>query len=1333
MPFPSSKPLKYSLIGLAVLIVLVGLFIGAFQLAVSRVPEYRVQLQQWVNDKTGLVIEFSRIGARLRQYGPELVFYDATVRTADRTRVLATARRGSVGFDLWTSLRELRLTAGRFTLNSPEIALIRTRDGRIRLLGQSALDDRQAAKPIAVESLPVGQFHVRNAVVSFRDEITGRGPWSLSGISFTLARQSQLLELNGSASLPRTLGQSLEFSARVAGELEHVDSLTSKFALQGEGLDLAGWADVMPNQWLAPETGHGSIVLSASFRGRQPDAITAKIDLRNVSATAPEWVTPLPGPDPLLPPPEDGASANDEAAEPEHAGEQSPDSPAEVAESATPSAPSLVAFDRLAMDLSATRRDDTWNATIIDLDFSRKSSPWQARKIAAKWSQTEAGALSLDLNADRLVLENLWPLLAYLPESAPVARLRALEGRGTIADLAVTLSREQSGAPPKYTLKADLSEVGVRPVLRAPGISGVTAHVEGNDTNGVAHLDAKQIVFELPRMFRAPLVAQTAQGDVQWQKIPAGWRIGSEELRVTTEDGNAQGRVAVTLPQDKSSPILDLEATGDQLRAASTSKYLPVNKLSPKAVDWLDHAFSEGLVREAHVIFRGPTRALPFRNGEGEFIARGRIEGGVLNYQPGWEPAHNFAGRFEFRNEGMKVLTGTAEVGELSISHIKGSFPDFKKGVLVVSAQAAGELGEGLRLLQNSPIREALGDLFNGLRGKGAMHSDVNLHLPLKRIADRRILVATRINDARLEAQGVAAPIVALNGSLTVRQTLLESADLQGRWLGGPLDVSIQPLDGLPQSAHVVATGRASAAELMSTLKLPSSVKLSGNANWSLSTKLTAGDADDPPARQKPRKFILDSDLTGFGIALPYPVGKGEAEIRPLHAEIEFDGDDEVLVRSSLGSLRSLVRLARRVDGWNFDRGGVRADAIAAALPPHPGIRIEGSLDRLVLDDWLALRGDTPSQTKVSDVLRAANLRVGTLQLFGYQFPEVRGLLQAGPGSWKIDVTGPSVTGELTIPEDFTSSRVLAVRLDHLVISRQNKQSTPSGNRDPRSWPNLRAFVQDFRYEDHSIGSVDLQASRVPMGIRVDSLTIVQQAVRADAQAQWLITPDGEQSQMSANIASTDVAATMRALNYTPVMEAKHGEITARLSWPGGFDSDFPGRASGTVTVSADDGQLLSVQPGAGRMLGLFSVAALPRRLALDFSDLTDEGLSFDKVHGDFELRQGNAYTSNLLLRGPAAEIGIAGRTGLGVRDYDQTAVVTGNLGASLPVAGALAGGPAVGAALLLFSQVFKEPLKGMTRGYYRITGPWENPVIERVDAAQGKEAANSAREGASM
>jgi uncharacterized protein YhdP len=184
-------------------------------------------------------------------------------------------------------------------------------------------------------------------------------------------------------------------------------------------------------------------------------------------------------------------------------------------------------------------------------------------------------------------------------------------------------------------------------------------------------------------------------------------------------------------------------------------------------------------------------------------------------------------------------------------------------------------------------------------------------------------------------------------------------------------------------------------------------------------------------------------------------------------------------------------------------------------------------------------------------------------------------------------------------------------------------------------------------------------------------------------------------------------------------MEAKHGEIRADLMWPGGFTGNILEHASGAISVRAEGGQIVNLQPGAGRVLGLFSIAALPRRLALDFSDLTEKGLAFDTVHGDFELRDGHAYTNNLLLRGPAAEIGVAGRTGLATRDYDQTAVVTGNLGASLPVAGALAGGPAIGAAVLLFSQVFKEPLKGLTRGYYRITGPWDNPSVERIGASE--------------
>lgn len=1321
------KPLKYSLVTLAVLVALVGVLIIAFQVAVTRVPEYRVQLQTWLNERTGLAIEFSKISARLRLYGPELVFDDAIVRTPDRTHVLATARRGSIGFDLWTSISARRMTAGRFTLDSPEIGLIRTREGRIQIVGQTALPDRKDAQPVSVESLPVGQFRVRDAVMSFRDEKTGRGPWSLSGISFRLDRQNELLLLEGNASLPRALGQSLEFSARVAGRLEDVDSLVSHFAVQGYELDLAGWADVLPDQWLAPETGHGSIELLGMLKGREPAEFTAKLAFEGVSAVAPAWLTPLPGPEPLVPAPSDDEPEVEAAAD-DATDEEAVEEP-QVPFTHEPS-PELISYERLALDLKATHRDNRWQVAVRDLDLSRKDAPWQSKNIEARWSSTEGGGLTLDVSADRIVLDNLWPLLAYLPESANAARLRALKARGTIENLSLSAARPAADTSPRYSIKADISNIGVQPILRIPGIQNITARIEGTDASGTAQLKSADVRFELPRMFREPLFAESALGTINWQRAAQGWRIGSDDLQIMTADGGGRGSVAVTVPTDRSSPILELHAKGDGLNAKSAPKYLPANKLSPKALEWLDNAFIEGRVRDAEVIFNGPTRSLPFRNGEGEFIARGRIEEGTLKYQDGWAPAQMLSAGFEFRNEGLRVFNGTGQINGLQVSKVAGRFRDFKIGDLKIDAHATGNLNDALTLLQGSPISDALGEMFNKLRGQGSAQSDVKLMLPIKHIQDRRIEVTTRLQDATLMLVDANAPVTSLNGFLTIRQTLPAAGHLEGRWLGGPLRVTVEHIDAGTPAANVTASGHATAEQLTRVLHLPSAVKIDGATNWRFTTRLeAASDTDERPGQSRangqPRKIVIESDLAGLGIALPYPAGKTPEEQRALRVEVEYDGEDELLTRSAFGDIRALVRMRQDGDEWRLDRGGIRTDAIAAALPAHPGLRIEGALDRLVLDDWFALKGEGGGTTRLSDYLRTANLTLGTLQLFGYQFPEVRGLLRATDRGWQVDVAGPSAEGEVTVPEDFTSSQPLRVRLDHLVVSRTGRQSGDKDEkRDPRSWPNLQVLVEDLRYEDHSIGAVDVKASRLPAGIRVDSLTIVQEAARADAQGQWVLTPDGERSEMSTKISSSDVAATLRALNYTPFMEAEHGEVTANLSWPGGFDSNFASRASGRVTVAAEKGQLLKVQPGAGRMLGLFSVAALPRRLALDFSDLTDEGLSFDDVHGDFELREGNAYTSNLLLRGPAAEIGIAGRTGLGSRDYDQTAVVTGNLGASLPVAGAIAGGPAVGAALLLFSQVFKEPLKGITRGYYRITGPWENPVVERVDASVVKEAA---------
>ena len=56
---------------------------------------------------------------------------------------------------------------------------------------------------------------------------------------------------------------------------------------------------------------------------------------------------------------------------------------------------------------------------------------------------------------------------------------------------------------------------------------------------------------------------------------------------------------------------------------------------------------------------------------------------------------------------------------------------------------------------------------------------------------------------------------------------------------------------------------------------------------------------------------------------------------------------------------------------------------------------------------------------------------------------------------------------------------------------------------------------------------------------------------------------------------------------------------------------------------------------------------------------------------------------------------------------------MSATVGDTLPFVGAVVAGPQVAAALLIFSQIFKKPLKEMGRAYYAIDGSFDDPLVE--------------------
>jgi len=1270
----------------AVFVILLALLVGAMRIAMTHLPEYRDQIQAWVNDTSHLDVRFKSMDARWRIYGPELFVTDVQVLAPKGGPLLAKAHAASIGFDIWRALLHAEVLAARITLLQPQIGVVRTPDGRIELEGQAALQDQEHR--FKIDDLPTGLLRIDDAKITFTDQQGKLRDLILTGVEAGLRRDRHDLELEAELDLPDRMGSRLAFAGEAHGDLAAPESLNWRVDLGASNVDLQGWHELFGNTLSVPSAGRGQVRLSADLDGTQVTAGSLQLQLADV----------------LIP--------------------------------ASSVWPSETRYTTLAGNLRLDRKDGVWHLTGRDLKLVTPSQGWDRTRLSASWSQDDSGLVNLQAQASYLRLENIAPLAALAPESQWRKRLTELQPEGEVRSLRLSYAAGRS-APARYQASAQFADVGFAPVGEAPGLRGLRGQLSASETSGRATIDSRAVVFSMPHKFRAPLSADLARGEIRWERAENGWHVSTRQFAVRNAHANAVTDLDLTLPGDDSSPLLNIHSLFHDAVLAEAWRYLPTDKLPEKVLAWLDAAPLGGRAPSGEFVFDGPTHNFPFRDGSGEFRISFPVEGMRLHYAEGWPDIENLAADIEFKNAGLTGLVRSAQLNGLKVTNSKAQFVDFRTGELTIDGHATGDMGDALGYLQKSPVVDSLGSLFADLRGKGPVAAKVNLVLPVKDMDQRKILVTTQIDQGTLQLANTTHKLEQLQGTLEVRDRFVSATDLSAEYLGGPVHVELAPEAGagrkqLDNVIHVRAQTPLPA--LRRDFDVSDVLDVDGTLDWRGVMRIPS-DSSDEEGPRRPMTLRINSSLRGAAINLPEPLAKAAADVRPLRVEVQWPDSSTALVHAAYGNdVRSQLSFRREDFGWALDRGGVRLGESDARLPAGRGLEVHGSVARLDLSEWLDLHskgssGAGAAQRPLADYLRSVELAVGDFRVFGMQFPQVNGSMLAGERAWSVNVDGPKAHGTVVVPFDFSSGEPLLIDMARMSIDSE-VQSVPSAGGesqpDPTQWPNVKASIGEFDAFGKHLGFTRAELKRIPDGLSLDSLTAKAPSHELTASGTWTNPPTGQRGTLKLKLESTDLKQTMQDLDYGPGLAAKHGLLVADVNWPGAPNSTLLGRLNGTLKVEIEDGQLLKIQPGAGRVFGLLSIATLPRRLSLDFSDLTDKGFAFDSVRGDFTIESGDAYTKNLLLKGPAAEIGMVGRTGLARHDYDQTVVVTGSFGNSLPAAGLLAGGPAVGAAMLLFSQIFKEPLKGLARGYYRITGPWENPIVQRIESSDAKKTENA-------
>lgn len=154
---------------------------------------------------------------------------------------------------------------------------------------------------------------------------------------------------------------------------------------------------------------------------------------------------------------------------------------------------------------------------------------------------------------------------------------------------------------------------------------------------------------------------------------------------------------------------------------------------------------------------------------------------------------------------------------------------------------------------------------------------------------------------------------------------------------------------------------------------------------------------------------------------------------------------------------------------------------------------------------------------------------------------------------------------------------------------------------------------------------------------------------------------------------------------------------------------------NGDFSVTLKKGQFLRVEPGAAKLLGILSLQALPRRIALDFRDIFSDGFAFDEITGDLHLERGSAYMRDLKMHGPAARVRMSGVVNLAEQSQNLRVDIQPRLEDTVVVAGALLGGPVVGLGALLANKILQNPLGQAASFDYAVTGTWSEPVIVKL------------------
>ena len=1256
--------IKFFAYTVASIVILLAIGVGLFRLFLPRLPEYQDEIKAWASTALGVEVQFSGMDARWGLSGPELEFYEAELVQLDGDVPVVTAQEVRIGVAFLRLLFEQSLVVDSVAIRDTVIDVEANEDGSFSIQGLSLSEflgpgADKTEKPSNIEI--IGEDIVLHLT----------RPGEQQPLRFSMPRtrvsvDAQRIAIDSGVRLPAALGQELTLSAtRLLSDPGAQGPWN--IVVEAEDLNFAGWAGLLPaGEYVS--TGVGDIELAIELTDNSVSSATALVAIRGVSL-------------------KDG-----------------------------------IPFD-ISTRVEVDHTESDWLLAADELVVAWPDHQWPKSSLRIEASVDQDGkVVVLDTRASYLRLDDLNKFQSLLRPDQLVSLVEAAPS-GTIRNLAATVS-DIDAEMPQFNVSAELERVGVAAVGERPGIRGVSGLIRADRSGGRIEIDSQNFSISIPRLLTQRVDVTAATGTVIWRNGDDRTTVLSDSIAVGSGFFQSQSNVQLILPKDDSSPEVDLESQWSISNVAVAKRYIPQRILNPRLYEWFQMALVGGSIPAGTTRLRGPLDSFPFDNGEGQFLVHGSVRNLSFKYHRAWPAAER--ADIEVVLDGARLYTteNRSVSAGVQVRNANVDIPDLRDPVLQIRSTSSGTLGALRDFSMQSPIADVLGGQLDRVSILGVAEFDLELTVPLKkdRIRDFDFTASIVSEDGTLAIDGLKPTLTELNGRVTITRDSVSSEGLAGKFLGDAVDIDLLNSDDPAFSVIADASGRAAASEIVDGFGRSLDGLINGATRYNARIRF-------PNARNvspAPLTIEVSSELEGLVFNLPEPLFKPAEAVLPFNGAIRFMPGGETVETTGTAEGQASWQLAfGRPEGfWDLDRGVVTLGEGQSAEPASTrGLHIRGTVDAVRLEEWLSLSRSDAESVGAAERIRSIDLIIDNLYLIGQHVENHRVRVDRSARDWLVQFDGEDILGSVFVPYDFDGDRAMVLDMDKLRLPGDESDSGFDGGAtlDPRKLPPIELQAAEFAFGDRYLGTVEATIEKTLNGLEAVQIKSTDDTFSIVGEGRWLVDENdalGSHSYFKASLSSNNVERTMTRLNYQPGIDSNDMSMEFDLDWSGAPRADIFEDLNGRVSVRLGSGQLEEVSPGAGRMFGLMSITALPRRLSLDFRDVFSKGFGFDSVSGSFRIDSGKTYTCDLSLDGPAADIGIVGEADLVARTYDQTAIVSANVGNTLPIVGAVVAGPQVAAALLVFSQIFKKPLQEVGQVYYGISGSWDEPDVDSTNSA---------------